>query len=117
MKSNASTAYHPQTDAQTERVNQEVEQYLRVFTNFMQDDWSEWLTMAEFSYNDKVHSTTGVSPFYMALGFHPRKGIEPRQEVPTESASDFAGRMERVREEAAAAIRHTQEVMKEYYAR
>jgi hypothetical protein len=62
IKSNASTTYHPQTDGQTEWVNQEVEQYLRVFTNFMQDDWSDWLAMAEFSYNDKVHTTTGFTP-------------------------------------------------------
>jgi transposase InsO family protein len=73
IKSNASTAYHPQTDGQTERVNREVEQYLRVFTNFMQDDWSDWLAMAEFSYNNKVHTTTDFTPFYTMLGFHPRK--------------------------------------------
>jgi len=70
VKSNASTAYHPQTDGQTERVNQEIEQYLRVFTNFLQDDWADWLPMAEFSYNDKVHTSMGFSPFYTMLGFY-----------------------------------------------
>jgi hypothetical protein len=46
VKSNTSTTYHPQTEGQTERVNQEIEQYLHVFTNFMQHDWSDWLAMA-----------------------------------------------------------------------
>jgi hypothetical protein len=115
IKSNASTAYHPQTDGQTERVNQDVEQYLRVFTNFLQDDWADWLSLAEFSYNDKVHSTTGFSPFYTTLGFHPRKGTEPRLAVPTEAADDFAKRMQLVREEAAASMRVAQETMKGFY--
>jgi hypothetical protein len=48
IKSKASTAYHPQTDGQTEHVNQNIKQYLRVFTNFFQDDWADWLTLAEF---------------------------------------------------------------------
>jgi hypothetical protein len=117
VKSNASTAYHPQTDGQTERVNQEIEQYLRVFTNFMQDDWSDWLAMAEFSYNDKIHTTTGFTPFYTMLGFHPRKGTEPRMEVPTEAADNFAKRMQLVREEAAASMRVAQDTMKRFYDR
>src|ERR1700679_1109802 len=50
------TAYHPQADGQTERVNQELEQYLRVFVNERQDDWDELLPMAEFKYNNHVHS-------------------------------------------------------------
>lgn len=90
IKSNVSTAYHPQTDGQMERVNQEIEQYLQVFTNFMQDDWADWLSLAEFSYNDKVHTMTGFSPFYTMLGFHMQKGTEPRLEVPTEAADNFA---------------------------
>jgi transposase InsO family protein len=53
IAANPSTAYHPQTDGQTERLNQEVEHYLRVFTNYHQTDWVEWLTLAEFAYNDK----------------------------------------------------------------
>jgi hypothetical protein len=96
VKSNTSTAYHPQTDSQTERVNQEIEQYLRVFTNFMQDDWANWLSLVEFSYNNKIHTTTGFSLFYTMLGFHPRKGTEPRLEVPTEAADNFAKRMQLV---------------------
>jgi len=55
---NLSTAYHPQTDRQSERMNQTVEQYLRIFINYHQDDWKEWLALAKFSYNDSVHVAT-----------------------------------------------------------
>jgi len=54
----ATTAYHPQADGQTERVNQELEQYLRLFVSGRQDDWDELLPMAEFQYNNHVHSAT-----------------------------------------------------------
>jgi transposase InsO family protein len=67
-----STAYHPQTDGQTERTNQELEQYLHPYTNFMQDDWSSWLSTAEFAYNNRVHSATGYSRFFLEYGRHPR---------------------------------------------
>jgi len=52
IKVAASTAYHPQTDSQTKRVNQEVEQFLQLFVNQCQDDWYKWLSIAEFAYND-----------------------------------------------------------------
>ena len=52
IKVAVSTAYHPQTDGQTECVNQEVEQFLRLFVNQRQDDWYDWISIAEFAYND-----------------------------------------------------------------
>ena len=52
IKTAASIAYHPQTDGQTERINQEIEQYLRLFVNQRQDDWYEWVSLAEFTYNN-----------------------------------------------------------------
>ena len=52
IKVAASTAYHPQTEGQTERVNQEIEQNLRLFVNQCQDDWFDWISLAEFSYNN-----------------------------------------------------------------
>lgn len=47
-----STAYHPQTDGQTECMNQDIEQYLRLFVNYRQDDWADWLSIAEFTINN-----------------------------------------------------------------
>ena len=53
-KLSPSTAYHPQMDGQTEHITQEIEQFLHLFVNHQQDDWSEWLPLAEFSYNNCV---------------------------------------------------------------
>lgn len=69
---NLSTAYHPQSDGQTERVNQTMEQYLRLYCDYRQDDWASLLPLAEFAYNNSVHSTTKTSPFFANYGYHPR---------------------------------------------
>jgi hypothetical protein len=73
-----SSAFHPETDGQTERVNAILEQYLRAFMNFHQDDWVDWLPLAEFASNNTVSETTGFSPFFANYGFNPRLGFEPR---------------------------------------
>ena len=57
------TVYCPQTDGQTKRTNQELEQYLRMYVNHRQNNWSEWLAMAEFTFNNKVHTATKTSLF------------------------------------------------------
>ena len=62
------TAYHPQADGQTEYVNQELEQYLQVFVNERQDDWDGLLPMAEFQYNNHIHSGTQQTPFFLDSG-------------------------------------------------
>lgn len=67
-----STAFHPETDGQTERVNGVLEDYLRYFVNDRQDDWALWLPLAEFSYNNTPSSSTSCSPFFATHGFHPR---------------------------------------------
>jgi hypothetical protein len=72
IKRNLSTLFHPQSDGQTERVNQVLEQYLRCYASWHQDNWSDLLPLAEFAYNNSVHRSTGVSPFFATYGFHPR---------------------------------------------
>ncbi|SJL18897.1 uncharacterized protein ARMOST_22499 [Armillaria ostoyae] len=72
IKQNTSTAFHPQTDRQMEQVNQEIEKYLHIFINFQQDDWADWLLLAEFAHNNRVHSATGKSPFMILYGRNPR---------------------------------------------
>ncbi|KAL5606217.1 uncharacterized protein BROUX77_003410 [Berkeleyomyces rouxiae] len=76
IKQNLSTAFHPQTDGQTERVNSILEQYLRGYTNYRQDNWADLLPLAEFSYNDSESSSTMLTPFFANHGFHPRSGRE-----------------------------------------
>jgi len=67
-----STAFHPQTDGQTERVNQVLEQYLRSYCSYQQDDWAELLPLAEHAYNSAVSESTKMSPFEANYGFNPR---------------------------------------------
>jgi hypothetical protein len=72
IKRNLSTAYHPESDGQTERVHQSLEAYLRFYINYQQDDWADWLPLAEFAYNNSDHSSTGKSPFFVNSGYNPR---------------------------------------------
>ena len=72
IKSNLSTAYHPETDGQTERVNSTLKTYLRLYTNFNQDNWVELLDQAEFAYNNTTHSSINTTPFFANYGYHPR---------------------------------------------
>jgi hypothetical protein len=66
-----STAFHPQTDGQTERINQILEAYLRHYSTFQQDDWADLLPLAEHAYNTATSETTKVSPFFANYGFNP----------------------------------------------
>jgi IS30 family transposase len=67
------SGYHPKGDGQTERMNQTLEQYLHIYCNYQQDNWSELLPLAEFTYNDAPNATTGVSPFFANKCYHPSK--------------------------------------------
>jgi len=98
------TAYHPQTNGQTERVNQEVKQFLQLFMNQCQDDWYKWLSIAEFAYNDQVHTSTHSSPFMLDTGQHPQLGVEPLMESHLETLKDFTSRMNKVTDEVHLAL-------------
>jgi hypothetical protein len=112
----ATTAYHPQGDGQTERVNQELEQYLRVFVNQRQDDWADLLPLAEFQYNNHVHSSTQHPPFLLETGRLPRMGFEPDQRPSRlESVNEFKDRMRNTLEEAKAALTKSKDDMARYY--
>jgi hypothetical protein len=114
-----SSAFHPQTNGQTERINAELEQYLRLFCDWAQDDWVDWLPLAEFAGNNTTSETTGVSPFFANYGFHPRMGVEPAQPCPpniTEAqrreffrASEIAERFKAILEKATALSKQAQD--------
>jgi len=63
IETKLSTVYYLQTDRQMERTNQELEQYLRIYFNHRQNNWSDWLATAEFAFNNKVHTATKMSLF------------------------------------------------------
>ena len=106
INASLSTAYHPETDGQTEIVNAVLEQSLRCFCNYLQDDWAQWLPTAEFSANNWDSSSTGLSPFYANTGQHPRTAAEPpaltmvegttRVQLESQAADEFAQDMDRI---------------------
>src|SRR5258707_1681343 len=110
-----STTYHPQTDGQTEWVNQEIKAYLHVFVSHHQDDWADWLPLAKFTYNNHVHSTTCHTLFELDSGQHPQMGLEPTQSSTVEATNDFAQQMSQMQDEAKAALKHAVDEMAQYY--
>jgi len=117
IKTKLSTAFHPQTNEQTKRMNQELEQYLWFFIENRQKDWPEWLAAAEFAVNNKVHIATKVLPFMANYGKELRMGGDIRRKGKVESVTEFVERMKKVHEEAGAALKKTQEEMKRYVDR
>ena len=111
IQANPSTAYHPQTDGQTEQINHEVEKYLRIYMNHRQTDWAEWLALAEFTHNSQTTSVTGVSPFLLNYG---QQSIIPNKqvEVRNESASAFVSKMKSHHQAACQALEKTAIIMK-----
>lgn len=105
-KRRLSTAFHPQTDGQTERMNQTLEQYLRCYCSEEQNDWAERLPQAEFAVNNSVHHALRMSPFSVVLGFNPSlSGEVPRDEsregkVP--AAAERARSMRELRDKLAS---------------
>ena len=70
-KLSMSTAFHPQTDGQTERMNRTLEEMLRAYSTYNQDQWDEYLPAAEFAYNNSQQTSTGHTPFELDNGQHP----------------------------------------------
>jgi len=114
IRTKLSTAFHPQTDGQTERMNQELEQYLWFFIESRQKDWPEWLAMVEFVVNNKVHTATKVLPFMANYGREMRMGGDIRKKEKVENTTEFVERMKKVHEEVEAALRKIQKKMKRY---
>ena len=112
-----SSAFHPQTDGQTERVNQILEQYLRCFINYQQDNWYEFLPLAEFAYNNSMHSSTLQSPFYINYGFHPRfsPALVPVQVSQVPAAEDKIAQLTQIQDTLVQTLSHAQEKYK-YHA-
>ena len=72
---NLSTADHPETDGQTERVNQVLEDMLRAYVSKKQTNWEDYLSILEFAYNSAKHVSTNFSPFMLMYGFQPRSPV------------------------------------------
>ena len=111
-----STAYHPETDGATERMNQEIQAYLRVFITYAQYDWPQLLPTAMLAINNR-NSSLGLSPFFLTHGYH----VEPIGQVrgkekaspPAKMAEDFVGRLREAQEFAQAAMASAQQRMED----
>jgi len=114
IQTKLSTAYHPQMDGQMERINQELEQYLRVFINHRQEQWLDWLGTAEFAYNNKVHAATKTLPFKANYGQDPKIGFKGRRKGKYKAAEKFIERMRKIQKEAKTALEKVQEEMKKF---
>jgi len=79
IESKISIVFHSQTDGLTERVNQELEQYLRMYIDHRQEQWPDWLGIAEFVNNNRAYSSTKMLPFKANYGQDPRIGFEIRK--------------------------------------
>lgn len=113
-----STAFHPQTDGQTERQNQTLEHYLRAYCNYRQDDWASKLALAEFTYNNSFHSSIKTTPFRALYGFDPRTPNSPDFESLEGVAPSALERVQVIqdeREELANTLRRAVETQKQFY--
>jgi len=98
-------------------MNQELEQYLQFFIEHRQKNWPEWLAVAEFVVNNKIHTATKVSPFIANYGKELRMGGYIKRKGKVESVTEFVERMKKVHEEAEVVLKKTQEKMKRYVDR
>jgi hypothetical protein len=99
-------------------MNAVMEQYLRAFVNYQQNDWVKWLPMAEFAANNHASETTNCSPFYGNYGFHPRMtfGQHPVQnpsDIREVNAKQIADRMGQLFEEMKAEMKRAQAIYSE----
>ena len=97
-----STAFHPQTDRQTERYNQELEAYLWIYCAYKPDDWSNKLSLAQFAHNSRTHEAIKQSPFQLIYGAKPIVLPEVSEKTNSPVANDHINQLYKSREEALA---------------
>lgn len=113
-----STAYHPQTDGQTERANRTLIEQLRHYVSHNQDDWSKYLPQLEFAVNSAVNDSIGMSPFVCDKGRQPvtplllTNGHEVGRATKVESTAALIERLQAIYEEAMAALEEAQGVQR-----
>jgi len=113
IKQKLSTAFHPQTDGESERVNQEIEQYLRICGNFQQDNWATLLPIIEFAHNARPHRSTHKSPFEIWYGYHPTFKPPLQLQTRLQSVDERVQYLEQIRKEVTAALHIAAREMKD----
>ena len=116
-KLSMSTAYHPQSDGQTERANRTLVEALRSYVSNRHDDWDCHLPLIEFAYNNTVNASTGHTPFYLAHGYNPRMPISLTGALgssPSPAVTDFVNNLRAAHDAAALALRQAQTQQKRH---
>lgn len=109
-----STAFHPQSDGQTERVNRTLEDMLRAYVNYRQDDWDEYLVSAEIAINNSAQSSTKFSPFFMNYGFHPNFPLRQKLKANNPTAEDVFQTLSSTLEQAKLNLQRAQQRQSHY---
>ena len=124
IKPRSSTAFYPETDGQIENINKDIERYLRSFVNYVQNDWLDWLPIAEFAANNTDLLAIGTSPFFTNYGFYPKISFnfepsipnapaKPRELIQREKAQAIAKKMEEINKFLKGEIALTQSAMED----
>ena len=113
MEFHYTSSYHPEADGQTEQANQTLEQYLRIYCLYQQDNWLQLLPLAEFAYNNAPNASTGITPFFAIKGYHPNMSIYPNRDIASIKARELAVNLAELhtalKEEIAIAQKHYKE--------
>ncbi len=108
-----STAYHPQTDGQTEVVNRSVETYLRCFVSDTPKQWAKWLAWAEYWYNTSYHTASQTTPFKILYGRDPPHLVHyGHQKTPVTLVDQYLEDRDRILEELKRQLSRAQQIMK-----
>ena len=114
MTRQLSMTYYPQTDSQTERINQEIGMFLQYYINYQQDKQMEWLATAEFQYNDKRHAVIGRTLFKLNFRRYPQKGnLVVQLEIPR--VEEFLAGLQKSLEQTTKAMEEVQKNMKRQF--
>jgi transposase InsO family protein len=118
IKRRLSTAFHPQTDGQTEILNRILENYLRAYTGLEQMNWAKLLPSAEFAYNNSRSSSTKISPFMALYGYNPELRVDIEDDITggeVPAARDRIGRLQELRDRLQEELLKSQERQAKYY--
>ena len=114
IESKMSTVFHLQIDRQTERVNQELKQYLRMFIDYRQEQQLDQLETAEFTYNNKAYSSIKILSFKANYGQDPRMGFKVRKKEKYKGTEKFITKIKKIQEKAKVVLDKVQEKIKKY---
>jgi hypothetical protein len=115
IKKKLSMAFHPQTDGQTERVNQTLEAYKQIFVNYDQNDWYQLLPLAEFAYNNSTTTATEITLFFANYGYHPRTIWPADKDIKNPASKIYSHWMKGIHNRAMKELENTRAVMSKYY--